>query len=365
MSQFLFRHNTHTITPISGIISFLITFTKDIIYNIIILNGCDYMPTIKDVAKKANVSVATVSRVINNTGYVNHETRKIVKVAIEELGYVPNELARSLFRKRSNIIGLIVPHISTYFFAELIESLEGPIMEQGYKLMIFNSKDDIEIEKKYINVLSQYNIDGLILVANTKSVKAYLNLKMPVITIDHIIDKSIPSITSDNVMGGELAAKKLIEKGAKNIIHFRGPSMLITVVDRARGFYQVMDEHNIDVQSFDLAFKGPDINDIEMFIKKHPEVDGIFCSSDIIAMYVISVLKRLEYKVPEDVQVIGFDNIELGEVLIPRLTTIAQPIIEIGREAIDSLVTLINKKELEDKHRIIPVKLIERDSTKK
>ena len=93
------------------------------------------MPTIKDVAKKANVSVATVSRVINNTGYVNVETRKIVQTAINELGYVPNELARSLFRKRSNIIGLIVPHISTYFFAELIESLEEPIMKHGFKYL--------------------------------------------------------------------------------------------------------------------------------------------------------------------------------------------------------------------------------------
>jgi len=101
------------------------------------------MPTIKDVAKKANVSVATVSRVINNTGYVNQETRKMVVDVINELGYVPNELARSLFSKRSNIIGLIVPHISTFFFAELIESLEDAIMQKGYKLMIFNSKDDI------------------------------------------------------------------------------------------------------------------------------------------------------------------------------------------------------------------------------
>ena len=108
------------------------------------------MPTIKDVAKKANVSVATVSRVINNTGYVNHETRKIVEDAIKELGYVPNELARSLFRKKSNIIGLIVPHISTYFFAELIESIEDAVTSSGYKLMIFNSKDDIELEKKYL-----------------------------------------------------------------------------------------------------------------------------------------------------------------------------------------------------------------------
>jgi LacI family transcriptional regulator len=330
-----------------------------------LLIGCDVMATIKDVAKKANVSVATVSRVINNTGYVNHETRKIVEVAIEELGYVPNELARSLFRKRSNIIGLIVPHISTYFFAELIESLEESIMQHGYKLMIFNSKDDIEIEKKYINVFSQYNIDGLILVANTQSAKSYMNLKIPMITIDHIIDNSIPSITCDNVQGGELAARKLIQSGAKKILHFRGPSVLITVVDRARGFYQVMDEHNIDVSSFDLDFRTPDLGDIEMFIKKHPDVDGIFCSSDIIAMYAISVLTRLGYKVPTDVQVIGYDNIQLSSVLIPTLTTISQPIEDLGRRTITTLLQLIDKVELDELHQLIPVTLIERDSTKK
>lgn len=322
------------------------------------------MPTIKDVAKKANVSVATVSRVINNTGYVNHETRKIVEDAISELGYVPNELARSLFRKRSNIVGLIVPHISTYFFAELIEAIEDHIMEKGYKLMIFNSKDDIEIEKKYINVFSQYNIDGLIIVANTQSTRAYMNLNIPIITIDHIIDKTVPSVTSDNVQGGEIAAKKLIDAGAKKIIHFRGPSVLITVIDRARGFYQVMDEHNIEVHSFDLDFKAPDMKDIEMFIKKHPDVDGIFCSSDIIAMYCMSVLQRLGYKIPDDVQVIGYDNIELSEVLIPRLTTIAQPINEMGMRTVENLLSLIGKKELVEVHQTLPVELIERESTK-
>ena len=322
------------------------------------------MPTIKDVAKKANVSVATVSRVINNTGYVNIETRKMVEDVITEIGYVPNELARSLFTKKSSIIGLIVPHISTYFFAELIESLEDAIMKKGYKLMIFNSKDDIELEKKYIKVFNQYNIDALILVANTKSTKAYMKLEIPVLTIDHIIDKSIPSISSDNVQGGELAARALIASGAKKIIHFRGPSVLLTVVDRSRGFYQVMDEHNIEVTSFDLDFKSPDLKDIEMFIKKHPDVDGIFCSSDVIAMYTMSVLTKLGYSIPDDVQVIGYDNIDLCEVLIPRLTTIAQPIIDMGVVTVDKLLKLLNKKELEELHSVLPVELIKRDSTK-
>lgn len=323
------------------------------------------MPTIKDVAKKANVSVATVSRVTNNTGYVNSETRKLVEDAIKELRYVPNELARSLFSKKSNIIGMIVPHISTYFFAELIEAVEQAVMEIGYKLMIFNAKYDIELEKKYLNVLNQYNIDGLILVANTQSAKSYLSLNIPVLSIDHIIDDSIPSITSDNILGGELAAYQLVNTGCKKVIHFRGPSVLITVVDRSDGFSKIIKENNIEYLSSDGDFKSPDINQIEDFIKLHPDVDGIFCSSDIIAFYVISVLKKLNYKIPEDVQVIGFDNIELSGILLPKLTTISQPIFEMGREAIRKLQLLIKKKEIEQLHSVMPVQLIERDTTKK
>ena len=231
--------------------------------------------------------------------------------------------------------------------------------------MIFNSKDDIELEKKYLNVINQYNIDGLIVAANTRSIKSYLKLKIPILTIDHILDKSIPSVTSDNIQGGELAAQKLINSGAKKIIHFRGPSDLITVMDRAKGFYSVIDKNNVDVWSFDLDFKAPDIKDIEMFIKKHPDVNGIFCSSDIIAFYVISVLNKLKYSIPEDVQIIGFDNIELSGVLIPKLTTIAQPIFNIGNEAIKRLNLLIRKKSINELHSVLPVNLIERETTKK
>ncbi len=322
------------------------------------------MPTIKDVAKKANVSVATVSRVINNTGYVNIETKKMVKNVIDELGYIPNELARSLFSKKSNIIGLIVPHISTYFFAELIEAIEEASNSRGYKLMIFNSRDDIEIEKKYLNIFTQYNIDGIILVVNTNSAQEYLKLKTPLITIDHIFSNDVPSITSDNVLGGRLAAEKLVSAGATKIIHFRGPSVLMTVVDRSKGFYDVMKDNNISVESFDLDFKNPDLKDIEAFIKTHIDVNGIFCSSDIIAINVNKVLTRLGKKIPEDVQVIGFDNIELCALLNPSLTTIAQPIHDIGNLAIDSLISLIEKKELKQKHTLVPVHLIERESTK-
>jgi DNA-binding LacI/PurR family transcriptional regulator len=323
------------------------------------------MPTIKDVAKKANVSVATVSRVINNTGYVNIETRKLVESAIQELNYVPNELARNLFRKTSGIIGLIVPHISTYFFAELIEAIEDAATKKGYKLMIFNSKNDVELEKKYLQVFSQYNIDGLILVSNTKSPDDYKKLSIPMITIDHIIDDTIPSITSNNYQGGKLAAELLIKNNPQKIIHFRGPMDLITVRERNQGFDDVLRAHQIHCFSKDLDFKNPSTYEIKDFIEMHRDVKAIFCSSDIIAFYVMNVLRELHYKIPQDVSIIGYDNIELSGVIYPKLTTIAQPINQIGSESIDVLLTLIKKKPLKTKHIILPVKLIERETTKK
>jgi DNA-binding LacI/PurR family transcriptional regulator len=322
------------------------------------------MPTIKDVAKKANVSVATVSRVINNTGYVNEETRQIVLKAIKELEYIPNELARSLFKKQSKIIGLIVPHLSTYFFAELIEALEDSLASRGYKLMIFNAKDEIEREKRYMQVFNQYNIDGIILAAHSTQYKDYLDLKIPIITIDHTIDEVVPSVTSDNELGARLAAQKFVDTGCKKVIHLQGPSFLLTVQNRNKGFKDVITKAGIELHTVDLAFVKPDFNLIYNFIGHYEDIDGIFCSSDVLALHALRALHKLGKRVPEDVQVIGFDNIELCELVTPNLSTVDQSIELIAEEAASTLINIINKKETVP-HKVVPIKLIERESTKK
>lgn len=322
------------------------------------------MATIKDVAKKANVSVATVSRVINNSGYVNVETRKIVVNAIKDLNYVPNELARSLFKKQSKIIGVIVPHFSTYFFAELIEKLEETLAKHDYKLMIFNAKDDPAKERKYMQVFHQYNIDGIILVAHTEQFKDYIDLHIPMITIDHQINEKIPSITCDNEHGGQLAAQKFIDTGCKKVIHLRGPSFLLTVKQRNKGFKETIEKAGIEIHTVDLAFVEPDMSLIENFVSHFDDIDGIFCSSDVIALYALRVLSKLGRRVPQDIQVIGFDNIELTELLTPSLTTIQQPIKLIASTASDTLLQLISHKTVSNMRRVLPVSLIERESTK-
>lgn len=322
------------------------------------------MATIKDVAKKANVSVATVSRVINKKGYVNEETRALVENAIHQLNYIPNELARSLFNKHSKLIGVLVPHFDTQFYAELIEGIENAAMRLGYKIMLSNTQDSAKREKDYIHIYSQYNIDGIIVASNAHNVEQLIKSDLPIVTVDHILSENIPSITSNNILGGIIAAQKLISGGARYILELRGPSFLLTVSERSLGFRQVLVQNNIPYISYDTDLLNPNIDVIRKTIEEHPEIDGIFATSDFLAIHAQNILQKLGRRVPEDVQIVGFDNIVYTTLVSPTITTIAQPIRRMGELALESLVKLLNDEPLGDFHSVLDVKLIERDSTK-
>lgn len=322
------------------------------------------MATIKDVAKKANVSVATVSRVINKKGYVNEETRALVETAIHELNYIPNELARSLFNKHSKLIGVLVPHFDTQFYAELIEGIENAAMKLGYKIMLSNTQDNAKRETDYIHIYSQYNIDGIIVASNAHNVEQLIKSDLPIVTVDHILSENIPSITSNNILGGMIAAQKLISGGSRYILELRGPSFLLTVSERSQGFRQVLVQNNIPYISYDGDLIHPNIEVITKIIQDHPEIDGIFATSDFLAIHAQNILQKLGKKIPDDVQIVGFDNIVYTTLVSPTITTIAQPIRLMGELALDSLVKLLNDEPLQEFHKVIDVKLIERDSTK-
>jgi DNA-binding LacI/PurR family transcriptional regulator len=322
------------------------------------------MATIKDVAKKANVSVATVSRVVNNTGYVNTETRNLVLDAIKSLDYIPSELARSLFKKQSNLIGVIIPHLTTYFYGELIEALEDAVIDKGYRLMTFNSRNDAKREERFMNVFSQYHISGLIVAAHLNKLRSYQKLSLPMVAIDHHVSDTIPSISSDNEMGGELAAKHFLKRKAKKLIHFRGASFLLTVKDRDHGFKKTLEGSGIDIIDADLDFNNPDLALIEGTLQAHMDCDGIFCDGDLIAMHVIKVAEKLKLKIPDDVELIGYDDLKLDQLVTPTLSSIKQDIEQIAQKAIESLIGLIqDPKAILPDHQTFPVRLIERDST--
>ena len=322
------------------------------------------MATIKDVAKRANVSVATVSRVLNNTGYVNVDTRNLVLSAIKELNYTPSELARSLFKKQSNLIGVIIPHLTSYFFAELLEALEDAVMDKGYRLMIFNARNDQEREEKFLSVFSQYHVSGLIIATQLNSIENYKKLKLPMMAIDHHIDDGIPSVSSDNVQGGQLAADHFIKQGHQKVIHFRGASFLMTVKERDQGFKERLKAHGIEVIDEDLDFNTPDVEKIEATLKRHPDAKGIFCDGDLIAMHVLRTASLLSKKVPDDMEVIGFDDLRLNSIIKPTLSSIKQDIKTIAELTIHGLIERILHPENKlPQHQTLPVTLVKREST--
>jgi DNA-binding LacI/PurR family transcriptional regulator len=320
--------------------------------------------TIRDVAKKANVSVSTVSRVINQKGYVHEATKVIVEKTIKELGFIPNQLARSLTSRSSKIIGVIVPHIGPSFYGELLEGIESQASAYGYKIIFCHTHDDPDRELEYLNFFEQYNIEGLIIASNFSNKDKLSDLKIPVVTVDHILDENIPSITSDNVKGGGLAAHKLIDSGAKNILVFRGPSFLLTTMERTIGFLNVLKSKKMYADIFDFDLLNPDIKLIEEILKSNPSVDGIFTFSDTLAIATLNILQKLGKKVPEDVSLVGYDDTPYAKWVTPSITTIHQSVFFMGKQSFINLTRLIRGVELGSLHDIIDVKLIERKSTK-
>lgn len=175
------------------------------------------MTTIKDVAKAAGITVTTVSRVLNNRGYISDLTRKRVYEVMEQLNYQPNEIARSLHRSKSNILGIIVPKVSHPFFAELTNYVEFYAYQAGYKVLICNSYSDSVKERDYIGMINRNQVDGFIICSYTQDTSEYINSSLPIVAIDRDFSNGVPYITADNYNGGILATNLLIDKGCKKL----------------------------------------------------------------------------------------------------------------------------------------------------
>ena len=321
-------------------------------------------PTIRDVAKKANVSVATVSRVINEKGYVYEETRKAVLKIIDELGFEPNQLARSLTNHRSKMIGVIVPHLGTTFYGQLIEGIEHAALSYGFKTMLCNTQDNSQREIDYLKIFEQYNVEGIIVASNFQNKEKLEQLNIPVVSIDHLISDEYPSITCNNEHGGKVAAEALINGGAKNILLLRGPSFLITSQERTKGFLEVTELHDctVDIHDFDLI--EPNAEFIYQYLKNNPHVDGIFAMSDTLALIALGCLQKLGRKIPKDVMLVGFDDAPFTKWTSPAISTVSQSVKYMGSEAINLLIKSINNEQIPNKHISVEVTYKARQTTK-
>ena len=170
-------------------------------------------PGIKDVAKVAGVSPTTVSRVLNNRGYISEETRKKVYDAMEEINYYPNEIARALLNNRTYFVGVIVPTVTSPFHGEVVEQIEYYLSQKNYKMLLCNSKNQMDTEKAYIDMLRRNQVDGMIVGTHNAVVETYSKLKMPVVGIDRYLGEHIPVVSCDNYAAGQMATRHLIDKG--------------------------------------------------------------------------------------------------------------------------------------------------------
>ncbi|NEZ47380.1 LacI family transcriptional regulator [Clostridium niameyense] len=329
--------------------------------------------SIKDVAKEAGVSIATVSRVLNDIDVVNEDTKKKVVDAIDKLGYRPNIVARSLKTQISKTIGIIIPDISNQFYPEIVRGAEDVANIYDYNIMLCNTDLDPEKEMEYLRVLREKMADGVLYMSNSLEpniLELIDKLRFPVVLVEtRDKEEKIPSVTIDNLKASMDAVQYLIDKGNKKIAYIGlYEDMANEAVLRYKGYEETLRKNNIELNKDLVVFSGlkakDGYNGINKILEKN-EIDAVFCAADEVAMGAINALRDKSIKVPEDVDVMGFNNIYSSEIFYPKLTTVAEPMYDMGSVGMRMLIKIINKQELEEKHYVLTHRIVERDSCRK
>ncbi|MGT2933828.1 LacI family DNA-binding transcriptional regulator [Streptococcus catagoni] len=310
-----------------------------------------------DVAELAGVSPTTVSRVINKKGYLSQKTVDKVKEAMKELGYQPNNLARSLQGKSTQLIGLIFPNISNVFYAELIEHLEIELFKEGYKTIICNSEKDPKKEKEYLEMLAANQVEGIISSSHNLGIEDYERVEAPIVAFDRNLSPNIPIISSDNFQGGLLAAQTLEKQHCQRIIMITGNDNSDSPTGlRQLGFsYQLKKGAEIIKLPNHLSTIRREMEIRSILSKQKP--DGIFASDDLTAILIMKVADQLGLSIPQELKLIGYDGTHFIENYFPQLATIKQPIEEIAKLTVEVLIKKINKEKT-SKDYILPITLL-------
>lgn len=328
--------------------------------------------TLLDIAKYANVSRTTASMVLNNKDInISEETRNRVLEAAKELNYIPNSLARSLSTKKSYTIGFVIPDIENPFFAEMAKAIEIEAEKHGYSIILCNTFNSSRKEEEYIRLLISKLVDGVIIVASGKKSNSINMLKsneVPFVVVDRHIDEeeNVNGVFCDNEEGIKIGLDYLIGKGYKNIAFVGATQNEVSSNSRLRYFEKISNEYNIFnellLEEDEISLQGG-INATERLMTKNNNIDVIFYSSDIMAIGGIKCLIRKGLKVPEDIGILGYDNIGICSYIEPELTTIAQPIYNMGKEAFNLLMDVASNNSKENIINLKPY-LVERKTVK-
>ncbi|WP_233531221.1 LacI family DNA-binding transcriptional regulator [Paenibacillus alkalitolerans] len=334
------------------------------------------MRSIKDVAKKANVSTATVSHVINNTRFVAEETKARVFQAMKELNYRPNSVARSLRSRRSNIIGLLVPIMphdtSNFFFMSVAQGIEEVLKESGYNLILSNSREDITTEQDQIRVFNSQLIDGLIM-APTFEDHSYLHEVIdgdyPVVFIDRKPkDFQGDCVLTDGEKGTYDAVVHLIRSGHRRIGFITGSLGLTTSDERLAGYKKALSDHGIQIDENFIKVAASSYSSFESGyilaenLVTEQRTTALFVANNVMTMGALHYLQQKKIRIPGEISIIGFDDYEWAKITQPPLSMVQQPSFELGKTAANMLLKRIEQPGIHHGEIRLPTKVVLRDS---
>ncbi|MFN2140139.1 MAG: LacI family DNA-binding transcriptional regulator [Candidatus Promineifilaceae bacterium] len=329
--------------------------------------------TIFDVANEAGVSYSTVSRVVNNKSYVKEETRRKVLKAMDDLGYQANLQARSLAGGRSNVIGLLVVDLATQYVGELVRGIDEVLAANQFELMLYTTHRRKIKESTFVTMMARGMSDGLLIVL-PRDPETYLGSlrqhEFPYVLIDQLGNEDIDlSITADNFHGAYTAINHLLELGHRRIGLITGWMDMISARHRLDGYRAALADYGIPFDQ-ELVFEGNfstmcGRDGARHLLDLHQPPTAIFASNDDSALGVIETVRIRGLHVPDDISVVGFDDIPMASIINPRLTTVKQPLEEMGRRAATILLDSIEEPEKEQASVVFPAELIIRESASK
>jgi LacI family transcriptional regulator len=329
------------------------------------------MPTIREVAKKAGVSSTSVSHVLNNTRFVSEDVRERVNAAKRELNYRPNALARSLRRGETHTLGLILPDSANPFFAEVGHAIESAAFALGYSVILCNTENDENKERLYTEVLENKQLDGIIFVGageNREAISEIAQNGLPLVVVDRDMGSlELDTVTTENYQGGLLATQHLLSLGHQIIGCITGPSNITPSAERVTGYRAALQQAGIEVVESLLArgdFHAPSGYSAAMLLlQQTPRPTAIFVCNDMMAIGALRAAAQLGLRAPEDIAIVGFDDIQLASYTTPSLTTVVQPKQEIGQLAVKLLFERMSDPSLPPRHTILSTQLIIRESS--
>jgi LacI family transcriptional regulator len=337
--------------------------------------------TLKQIAEKLGISITTVSKALKEYPDVSKKTRKLVRETASMLNYKPNSFAVNLRTKESKIIGLIIPVIVHHFFSSVIKGIVAQAEKKGYLVIILQSNESYELEKKQIDLLLSKRVDGILIslaneTADFKHLNQVISQETPLVMFDKIAKiVKCSKVIIDDRKAAYKATQHLIDIGCKRIAHFRGPLLPQNSIDRFLGYKKALIDNNLEYdpslvyicECGEMSFEEGKKNALQL-LKDHKDIDGIFINTDLVAIGAMTELIKQGVKIPEDISVVGFSNWFMASIISPSLTTINQPGLEMGKNSFKLLYKEIKerkkKKTINYKELVLETELVIRDSTK-